>query len=54
MKPIPTAGLCVKCHRGDLADEITNKVKSLYPNDQATGFNAGDIRGAFTLQKIIN
>jgi hypothetical protein len=53
MKPIPTAGLCVACHGGDMADEITNKVKSLYPNDQATGYKAGDIRGAFTLQKII-
>lgn len=54
MKPIPTAGICVQCHGGDLGDEITKKVTLLYPNDQATGFNIGDIRGAFTLQKIIN
>ncbi len=54
MKPIPTAGLCVTCHGGDVSEEITTKVKSLYPNDQATGFKVGDIRGAFTLQKIIN
>lgn len=53
MKPIPTAGLCVKCHGVDLGDEVSKKVKMLYPNDQATGFNVGDIRGAFTLQKII-
>ncbi|MDX2367455.1 MAG: DUF3365 domain-containing protein [Colwellia sp.] len=53
MKPIPTAGLCVKCHGVNLGDEVTKKVKLLYPNDQATGFNVGDIRGAFTLQKII-
>ncbi len=53
MKPIPTAGLCVTCHGGDMSEEIINKVKSLYPNDQATGFMVGDIRGAFTLQKII-
>lgn len=52
MKPIPTAGLCVTCHGGDVSEEITMKVKSLYPNDQATGFTVGDIRGAFTLQKI--
>lgn len=51
MKPIPTAGLCVKCHGVD--DEINKKVTMLYPNDQATGFNVGDIRGAFTLQKTI-
>lgn len=54
MKPIPTAGLCVTCHGGDVSEEITTKVKSLYPNDQATGFKVGDIRGAFTLQKRIN
>jgi hypothetical protein len=53
MKPIPTAGLCVKCHGVNLGDEVSKKVKLLYPNDQATGFNVGDIRGAFTLQKII-
>ncbi|MBL4765892.1 MAG: DUF3365 domain-containing protein [Colwellia sp.] len=54
MKPIPTAGLCLTCHGGDVSEEVTQKVKSLYPNDQATGFNVGDIRGAFTLQKRIN
>jgi hypothetical protein len=53
MKPIPTAGLCVTCHGGEMSEEITKKIKSLYPNDQATGFMVGDIRGAFTLQKII-
>lgn len=54
MKPIPTAGLCVKCHGANLGKEVTQKVNSLYPNDQATGFKIGDIRGAFTLQKVMN
>ena len=54
MKPIPTAGLCVTCHGGEVSEKITQKIKSLYPNDLATGFNIGDIRGAFTLQKIKN
>jgi len=54
MKAIPTAGLCVSCHGGNISENITKKVKSLYPNDQATGFMVGDIRGAFTLQKSIN
>lgn len=52
MKPIPTAGLCLTCHGSKLADDVSDKVNELYPNDKATGFNAGDIRGAFTLQKI--
>lgn len=54
MKAIPTAGLCITCHGGSISQDITQKVKSLYPNDQATGFMVGDIRGAFSLQKIIN
>ena len=52
MKPIPTTGLCLTCHGETLADEVNNKVKVLYPHDNATGFSLGDIRGAFTLQKI--
>lgn len=53
MKPIATAGLCLTCHGAQLDDEVTKKVQSLYPKDQATGFTLGDIRGAFTLQKIV-
>ena len=52
MKAIPTVGLCLVCHGSKLADEVSNKVNELYPNDQATGFKLGDIRGAFTLRKI--
>jgi hypothetical protein len=52
MKPIPTSGLCLACHGVTVSDEITKKINSLYPNDTATGFSLGDIRGAFTLKKI--
>jgi hypothetical protein len=52
MKAIPTAGLCLKCHGSQLDDAVTVKLKALYPYDQAVGFNAGDLRGAFSLQKI--
>ncbi|MFT6900001.1 MAG: hypothetical protein ACJAXS_000156 [Colwellia sp.] len=54
MKPIPTLGVCLTCHGVNLDDEITHKVKTLYPNDQAIDFKVGGIRGAFTLQKIMN
>ena len=52
MKAIPTAGLCLKCHGSQLDDAVTAKLKALYPYDQAVGFNAGDLRGAFSLKKI--
>jgi len=53
MKPIPTAGLCVTCHGNNLSNELSKKITMLYPRDKATGFNIGDIRGAFSLQKIL-
>jgi hypothetical protein len=52
MKAILMSGLCLACHGSKLADDLSNKVNELYPNDQATGFKLGDICGAFTLQKI--
>ncbi|WP_158966252.1 DUF3365 domain-containing protein [Paraglaciecola sp. L3A3] len=53
MKPIPTAGVCLTCHGVTLSNDVSKKIKTLYPDDQATGFNLGDIRGAFTLSKVI-
>jgi len=52
MKPIPTAGACLACHGEVLSENVANKINILYPDDQATGFSVGDIRGAFSLQKI--
>lgn len=53
MKPIPTAGACLVCHGQQLDENIADKIHTLYPNDKATGYTINDIRGAFTLQKII-
>lgn len=52
MKAIPTGGLCLKCHGSNLNDAVSGKLKTLYPDDKAIGFKLGDIRGAFSLQKI--
>ncbi len=52
MKAIPTAAEpCLACHGGSIAGPVKAKLAELYPLDQATGFKAGDIRGAFTLSK---
>ncbi len=53
MKAIPTAELCTSCHGAELAPEVEAKLAELYPDDQATGFAVGDIRGAFTLEKPV-
>lgn len=50
MKPIMTAGKpCLACHGSELDPAVSAKIKELYPQDQAVGFNAGDLRGAFVV-----
>jgi len=51
MKAIPVAKLCLNCHGRKIKPDIKNALKKKYPEDKATGFNKGDIRGAFTLSK---
>jgi hypothetical protein len=49
MKAIPTQALCLACHGETLAPEVKAVLNQRYPQDQATGFSEGDIRGAFSL-----
>ena len=51
MKAIPTGGVCLACHGEKLAPAVAKKLHELYPNDQATGYRVGDIRGAFSFKK---
>lgn len=51
MKAIPTGEVCLNCHGSDLKPAVAEQINKLYPNDQATGFALGDIRGAFTLSR---
>ena len=51
MKAIGTTSPCLNCHGVSLKPEIAAKVKELYPEDQAVGFTAGQLRGAFTLSR---
>jgi hypothetical protein len=53
MKAIPTGKICLQCHGEKLAPEVSAVVSQLYPQDRATGFSEGDIRGAFVaVQKL--
>jgi hypothetical protein len=51
MKAIPTGPLCLACHGTSVTPEVASALHNLYPNDRATGYRLGDIRGAFTLSK---
>jgi hypothetical protein len=41
-----TAPLCLTCHGPTLAADVAAAVAARYPRDEATGFAAGDLRGA--------
>lgn len=53
VKALPVQPLCLNCHGP--ADQLTAAVKSAlgqqYPNDRATGYSVGQIRGAISVRK---
>ena len=49
MSSIDVKGLCVACHGEQLAPETARALATDYPHDQATGYRAGDLRGAFSI-----
>lgn len=51
MKAIPTDQMCLNCHGSILSPDVTAKLTELYPQDKATGFREGDLRGAFVVVK---
>lgn len=50
VRPIPMGDMCASCHgaREALADDTRQALAQSYPDDGATGFAVGDLRGAFT------
>jgi hypothetical protein len=53
VKALPVQPLCLNCHGP--ADQLSPAVKSAlgqhYPNDRATGYSVGQIRGAISVRK---
>ena len=46
--PILTNDLCLKCHGSagsDISPEVYNKLRELYPGDQAVSYSANELRG---------
>jgi len=54
MKAIPTGAVCLNCHGTDIAPEVNRTLADLYPEDRATGFSEGDIRGAFVVTRKVS
>jgi Protein of unknown function (DUF3365) len=49
MRAIPTDALCLTCHGKTLAPELAAAIAQNYPGDQGTGFELGQLRGAFSV-----
>lgn len=47
LRPIVVAPVCLACHGRAVAPETRAAIDRLYPGDRATGYEAGDLRGAF-------
>lgn len=50
VEPIVTQPLCLTCHGDALEPELAARIASLYPQDRAVGFRAGDLRGVFWVE----
>ena len=54
MEPIMTAPMCLACHGSELASGVQSALTQMYPDDQAIGFSAGDLRGIFWVTLAAN
>ncbi|MGM0631086.1 MAG: Tll0287-like domain-containing protein [Pseudomonadota bacterium] len=50
MKAIVMQPQCAACHGSSVEPEVKQAINERYPNDQATGFEVGEIRGAFVVK----
>ena len=54
MKAIGTQDVCLTCHGSHVDPALEARIQKLYPADQATGFEKGDIRGAFSISAPVD
>ena len=50
VEPIVTQPMCIACHGETLSPAVADAIGRLYPEDRATGFAAGDLRGVFWVE----
>lgn len=56
MKPIKIGVACLKCHGHEekISAEVKELIAKRYPDDKAVGYNNGDLRGAVSIEKLID
>lgn len=50
VEPIFVQPPCLACHGETLAPDVAARIAALYPDDRATGFRVGDLRGVFWVE----
>jgi len=52
MRPLLADGLCLNCHgpQEEIPDEVRAILAKTYPEDRATGYQLGDVRGAVSVK----
>jgi hypothetical protein len=52
MRPLMTLPLCITCHgpKENIPSDVKSILTERYPDDRATGFLVGDVRGAITVK----
>ena len=53
MQAQPTAPLCLTCHGQNIGGDVRAALGEHYPDDQATGYAPGEIRGAISLRRAL-
>ena len=56
MKALPVKPLCLTCHGNEqtIPESVRARLSSEYPHDRATGYQAGQIRGAVTIKRKLD
>jgi len=55
IKALPAQEFCLQCHGTPdrISAGVREKLQTLYPEDKAVGYRAGEIRGAITIRKPV-
>ncbi len=46
-------GVCLVCHGDSIAADVSSALQQYYPQDTATGYSLGEVRGAISLSKAL-
>ena len=48
--PVVVGDVCLKCHGENISADISKAIKAKFPDDKATGFKKGDLRGVMVAE----